>query len=223
MTEPSIACVMPLDARLPSPVSALFLKDECRPVRAFSTERQQETLSVTIHSLSDDDYAHILQFIANMTTMLPLVLTSRRWRAVQLSHQPLMVSTLQDIASKMTLFEWGLRMGCPYPNRLQTDTLCRAAARFGAVDVLVRAREAGCPWEQHQPAEAGNSPAQHKSEARTTIRVAAANGHTEFIKVAIKMGCSWGFHPMYAEPCSARNLFAALKLAKDCGMPVCIA
>ena len=78
-----------------------------------------------------------------------------------------------------------------------------AAADFGAVEVMIWARESGCLWEKAYPPElppSSGSMAMHTQytpSSYTSIRAAAKGGHTRFVEVAKEMGCEWGPHPMY--------------------------
>ena len=156
----------------------------------------------TIDSLSDDDYAHIIQVLHNGAAVLPLVLTSARWREAQRVTKVRLLTAVTDLASSMGLISWAISAGCPYPASLSTDVFCRAAAKHGAIDVMTWARENGCPWEVFHPlptttrTKADQLTTYHNAN-QTTIRTAARGGHTRFIETARQLGCQWGLHPMY--------------------------
>lgn len=176
----------------------------------------------TIHDLSDDDWREILKSVSNITCILPLVLTCRRWRDVRKALKLKLRTAVWDLASNMSLLSWANGLGCPYPHRMTTDVLCRAAAHHNAIGVLRYARQNGCPFERSvccASVQAHTSaPACLGHDPSCTIRTAARWGHDDFIVAAREMGCQWGQHPMY-EAASHGHL-ATIKLMHSMGCPI---
>ena len=147
----------------------------------------------TIHDLSDDDWREILKSVSNITCILPLVLTCRRWRDVRKALKLKLRTAVWDLASNMSLLSWANGLGCPYPHRMTTDVLCRAAAHHNAIGVLRYARQNGCPFERSvccASVQAHTSaPACLGHDPSCTIRTAARWGHDDFIVAAREMGC----------------------------------
>lgn len=184
--------------------------------------RMDKSEPTTIHDLSDDDWREILKSVSNITCTLPLVLTSRRWRDVRKALKLKLRTAVWDLASNMSLLSWANGLGCPYPHRMTTDVLCRAAAHHDAIGVLRYARQNGCPFErsvccasvqEHTSALAclGHDPS-------CTIRTAARWGHDDFIVAAREMGCQWGQHPMY--DAASHGHLATIKLMHSMGCPI---
>ena len=90
----------------------------------------------------------------------------------------------------------------PWPETLKTDRLCQYAAEHGRLELLQRARAAGCPWESIVPLDAWESQRSHgspykdnKERRLSTVEQAASHGHLEVLDWAIQNGAPLGDCP----------------------------
>jgi hypothetical protein len=114
-----------------------------------------------------------------------------------------------QLASKdcLRVFVWA--NGCPW----QRTATCQTLARIGRLEVLVWAREIGCPWDEDvcaRAAEAGNLEVlkwarEHDCpwHAVSMCDIAASAGHLDVLQWVREHGCPWAAHTLYVR-CSGR-------------------
>ena len=72
---------------------------------------------VGLLDLSDDNLADLLRATSwnRNACKLALVLTCRRFRQVQLEAKMALRTSLRSVACSMTMLNWAVDAGCPYP------------------------------------------------------------------------------------------------------------
>ena len=93
---------------------------------------------VGLLDLADDNLADLLRAMSwnRNACKLALVLTCRRFRQIQLEAKMALRTSLRSVASSMTMLNWAVDAGCPYPHKFPSQRLCVYASAHCAMDVL---------------------------------------------------------------------------------------